>query len=548
MTFEVKETRELARIRAMPERVWDSSDLRRLALALTDKYKTPHGTMTLFDLQARILAEAHQAKGCYISAAVGAGKTLPTALFPHVLKAKRPLLLVPAALKDKTQRDYLALREHWQIQQPYPVLSYELIQHKHSRKILAEFRPDLIVADEAHNLRNMASARARRFLEYFQDNPDTQFCALTGSPTRLSILDYWHILIVAIKEGAPIPYDRSVAEAWGNALDSDVMIRRSPGALSTLCNGSETGDRLTKARQGFRRRMANAWGVVCTTESSSDQPIRFDLIRKVSIPGVVADAIEAVETLGETPNGDILEEQIQVWSQQRELACGFFYYWDPPPPDEWLAARRSWNQFVRLELQAAKPWDSPALVAEAFPNHPRLKAWLSVKDLYDPNLHRTERWLSTYLLEDTIRRVKSPTLVWVDQVEVGRKLSELSGWPYYGSGRQASIDLEAETGDRTVIVSIHAHSAGHNLQMYNRNLYLTIAQGSDAWEQSIGRTHRTGQTREVYTTAYTHFDFLEHSLAKAIESAKYVYDTTGQEQKLLIASMSHKPKRKREKT
>ena len=74
-------------------------------------------------------------------------KTLPTYLAPLVVGAQRPLLLVPAKLREKTHRDFASLRDHWQEGAPIEVMSYEWLGRANAADFLEGFKPDLIMGD-----------------------------------------------------------------------------------------------------------------------------------------------------------------------------------------------------------------------------------------------------------------------------------------------------------------------------------------------------------------------------------------------------------------
>ena len=77
------------------------------ALTYTKRYsRTPHApTMTLRPIQGQMLAEAERAGGLVAMAACGEGKTLTSLLLPSVLRAKRPLILLPAAMRAQYEGD-----------------------------------------------------------------------------------------------------------------------------------------------------------------------------------------------------------------------------------------------------------------------------------------------------------------------------------------------------------------------------------------------------------------------------------------------------------
>lgn len=549
----VPDSAELRRIAALPRRSWTRSELQRLADALTARYRAPGGTWNLLLNQARFCAEVRQCNGGFFAYPVGAGKTIMAAAAPEILDSTRALILVPAALREKTYHDFAEIRRHFTFRKwGVSIMSHEVVQHPNSRRILHESKPDLIVVDESQAFKNTDATRTKRFLEFFAERPDCRLVVLTGSPTDTSLMEYWHQMVLALKDNAPVPYVRRRAEEIADALDSEVKYRREPGALLTLCT-DETGTPLTRARQAVRKRMQDTWGVVIDTQSSCDQPITLHLRADIEIPDALANVMNAARTTSETPNGDVLENALEVAAHVRQLASGFFYLWDPPPPPKWLSARRAWRRFVRETLEASNGLhdpDAPSLVARANPDHPLLRQWLAVKDVYDPDDHRRAQWLSDYMLEAAVALADNrPALVWLDYREVGARLAKHTGWEYLGGGPDASARLQEISrgrwaGKQSLILSRAAHSKGNNLQAWTHNVMLTHPSKPGAWEQAIGRSHRQGQTHPITVAVPAHIDELKDSVQSALRHAAYVYETTGQPQKLLLAKRKWKHKKK----
>ena len=144
----VESTPEIERIAALPRRVWTDEAARELAVLLTRELKTPRGTMELRPVQAVALYEAMECGGLFGPIRVGGGKTLITLLLPLVLEAKRPVLLLPATLVDKTWHDRKILAEHWRLPTNLQIISYELLGLVQSAEKLEYIRPDWIITDE----------------------------------------------------------------------------------------------------------------------------------------------------------------------------------------------------------------------------------------------------------------------------------------------------------------------------------------------------------------------------------------------------------------
>lgn len=86
--------------------------------------------------------------GNFVANGIVIHNTLISLLACLVLEAKRPVLLLPAKLIEKTKRESAALRKHWVIPGYVRLVSYELLGRANHAKLLEEMQPDLIVADE----------------------------------------------------------------------------------------------------------------------------------------------------------------------------------------------------------------------------------------------------------------------------------------------------------------------------------------------------------------------------------------------------------------
>ncbi len=125
MSGGVRRTLELERILALPRR--EPTANAELVEGLTAVLKTPQGTQTLREVQALALHDIGVHRGGFLPVGVGEGKTLISLLAPYVLDAKRPLLLLPASLIEKTERERKLLSRHWRIHRDIRLVSYEML-------------------------------------------------------------------------------------------------------------------------------------------------------------------------------------------------------------------------------------------------------------------------------------------------------------------------------------------------------------------------------------------------------------------------------------
>lgn len=168
MNESVHHTPELARVVALPRRRGDGTPY---VEPLTALLATPEGLaagVRLRPSQALALHDIGVYGGAFCPLGVGEGKTLITLLAPYVLDAKRPLLLLPANLIEKTERDWRRLAVHWRIPNNIRLFSYEMLGRVQSAAELDVYQPDLIVADEVHKLKNRRAAVTRRVSRWMQ--------------------------------------------------------------------------------------------------------------------------------------------------------------------------------------------------------------------------------------------------------------------------------------------------------------------------------------------------------------------------------------------
>ena len=538
---EVRLNDELRRIERLPRRLWDSK-AEGLANELTEILRTPKGTMSLRPIQAVALCEIGMVGGLFGPLRVGAGKTLISLLAPRVAFAKRPLLLVPAALVGKTRRDEAELRLHWRLPEWLRVISYEWLGRAQAAQALEDYAPDLIIADEVHRLKNPRAAVTRRVRRYMQDEPDTHFVGMSGTITKRSILDFAHILRWSHKpEAAPLPRKYTDLELWADALDErkGQLRRADPGALRVLCNEDEEqawpADPRRTARRAFRRRLVETPGVVATKETPIDASI---VMRGVEPPKSrdVDAAFARLRYQWETPDGWPIADGLAMNRHAREIALGFYYVWDPRPPALWLEARRVWAAFVRRTLRYSKTLDSELQVRRVHADAPECVDWLAVRKTFEPRT--VAQWLDGSVAEYCADWAHANGgIVWCEHTCFGELLHSL-GVPYYGRKGETcdGQPIEAHKPGRGLAASIASNATGRNLQAWSRNLIASAPANGLQWEQLIGRTHRDGQQADEVT-----FDVLtacaEHVGAfwQAVRDSEFVYDSTGSPQKLLVA-------------
>ena len=588
-------------------------------------------------IQGYALLEAPLAGGLLGRIGTGHGKTLIDLLLAMVMPGCRVAALFIQAdlLSQFLDRDVPYYGGHWHIPNVVPgsqfvsgrpalhVYTYNKLSSQDASDLLRRLKPDLIILDEAQNLKDPKAARTIRFLRQFAEETGTRLCAQSGTLDSRSIRDAAHLGALALGDDSPYPRDHHSIEEWAGAIDpctcpaakvpgSQCLCRAHPGALLRLCEPGE------HVRDGFRRRTNETRGVVSTSESA----IGTQLIIRRRMPGPVPGGILAAidEALkGTRPDGDRFQEKLQGAACARQLASGFYHRWRYPRGepaeliDEWFIKRKAFNSEVwdalkrpeegldspGLLIRAAERWVSgyevrsghthdgtcydslpedewerhehgvdctdPLCISEwkhtsrlvceqeeqgdvtIVPPHSRrgpLPVWESLNwvDWRDIR-HKVQPvpeavWVSDYVVDDAARWARETRgIVWVEFPELGQRIADRAKVPFYGGGTEASATICNETGKRSIVASIRAHCTGKNLQMFHRNLIVTPPSDGARCEQLIARTHRPGQLAscvEVEVNQQT--DNLAAAFAQAQEFARFIQATSGQAQKLLLAT------------
>lgn len=543
-------TAEISRIARLPRRVWSEEAAARLAADMTQELRTPDGTMSLRPTQAVALFELLEEGGLFGPMRVGAGKTLVSLLAPFVLKAKRPILLLPAALVEKTSHERIELARHWRIPTNLQIISYEMLGRVQFAERLNYIRPDFIGADECHRLKNPRAGVTRRVARYMREHPDTKFMAISGTVMKASVRDFAQLLRWCLKDGAPIPHDGDEVGLWADALDEKVnpISRVRPGALMTLGPAPAGAvDALAGARQVFQSRLLETPGVVATGRNEGVTCSLYVRASQYDVPATTDTLFKEMRETWETPDGWAFSEAVELWRHCRELALGFHYVWDPRPPADWLSARREWAAFVRDVLSRSRSLDTELQVAQACEagslGRSELDAWRGIRASFTPcpralwhdgaALDVCQAWMTHHR-----------GIVWTEHTFFAEELARRSGAPYFGAqgttadGRESIVDAPRRFSGRPIIASIAANGTGRNLQAWSTNLITSPPTGAATWEQLLGRTHRDGQTSDEVIVDVL-FGCREHhdAITRAVAGARAAADTLGHDQKLILSSI-----------
>jgi hypothetical protein len=543
----VKHSPELDRIMMIPRRVVLAPDEEEERIdLLTGHLRTPGGTMRLRPVQAQALFEAHDYQGLFGPIRVSGGKTLISLLAPIVLEARAPMLIVPAALIEKTRNEARKLALHWKLPTFLHIVSYQALGRVSGAGTLENLNPDLIICDEAHKLKNKRAAVTKRVARYMHEHPDTRFIALTGTISKRSLHDFAHLLTWSLKLRTPLPRHYNELEVWGLAIDerpNAVVPPLHPGAILKLATEEDTGGPTQRARTAVRRRINDTPGVVTASGKGCDVSLRVQG-HIVETSAATAAAFDTLRTKWETPDGHPLNDGFAIWRHARELALGFFYKWEIRPPDAWLEARKAWSVLCRKILKDnRRNLDSEMQVALACKEHPEwygdeeYKTWVAIRDTFKPRTVAVP--FDDSVLNYATKWTERGGLVWCEHIDFSRRLSASTGLPYFaGEGLDANGNSIEGFEGTCAILSIEANREGRNLQRFSRSLVVSPPQQGDRWQQLLARTHRDGQEADevicdVVISCAEHVD----AMRIILNDAQYQEDITGDHQKLLLADV-----------
>lgn len=247
---------------------------------LTKNFKRRSGSMSLRDVQNKMLYQAHKAQGLLGLVGVGEGKTLASMLMPHVVNGVvRPLLLIPASMRQQCIYDWNVYNNHFILPSTLMVRSYEELST--NSRLLTELAPDLIIADEAHKLRNFTASRTKRVSRYMQ-RAKPKFIALSGTLTSTSLDDFAHLAKWALGDLSPVPLRKSFIISWSACLDRDGKPSKadklSMGRIVKKFGGTE--------REAFQSRLEKSEGVVISKNSGPPCSLVINLRYPTKCPKV----------------------------------------------------------------------------------------------------------------------------------------------------------------------------------------------------------------------------------------------------------------------
>lgn len=519
--------KELDRILAIPRRNPDkkAEEAQPILNELLQKEK---GTMQLRPYQSLAVLEVYENHGALLFFSVGTGKTLISYLicsFIEILDDTqiRGCLLVPARLIDKTNQDFYSFKTQWQTPSNLVIVSYEKISR--DPNLLDKLKPEIIIADECHKLSNKRSAVTRRVERYLRKNGETWFVGMSGTLVKRSIKDWWHLLQYALPyENQVLPIEYAEIEAWCGALDEKPRYKVALGALKKLATTRKG------VLQKLGERFSTTSGIIMCEKVNELPNLKIEYIH-FEIPEITETA-DVVRDLWETPSGTEFMLALDLYRHLREISQGFCYEWIERPPLKWLNARREFSSFVRSILGNSRSLDTMMQIVEAFKLDPIIKRWKEIEPTF--KLRSRAEWFTYEYFRKISYLVQKRTLLWVSHKTVGKYLEKKSNYMFYTeNGENKNGESINDCKSDVAIVSTQSISEGFNLQRFTRNVILCPPKQGRKWEQLLGRTHRTGQTKDVEAYVCGTLPENREDFEQAILDAQYIQNKTGNKQKLV---------------
>lgn len=443
------------------------------------------------------------------------------------------------------------------------IFPYSLLSTEDTFELLVKIRPDLIVFDEAHHLKNRNSARTKRTLSYWRKYRP-RVVALSGTMTAKSLKDYAHLLMMCLTDKSPLPMEAQVVEDWANVLDSEQAQEQyharttSTGPLRPLINWSNKNFPQTPLafdvmgfRRAFQNRLLTTPGVVSSPPDALGTSVVVENQRADQLKheggAKLLELQDKLEDSWTTPSGDELEHAMLVWKWKNEFSAGFYnsLVW----PDPGVLAERQHISVAEAEALLIRSREHHAALQLY---HKQLRAWFSSrphkpgmdtpmligkemslrgservgKELYDAWTFARDRdfegrierdsipvRVCDYKLRVGIAAAKADParegILWYYHQEIGAWLFELAQKAgldvvHCPAGKAANEFLtkpgaEGRCRGKWLVASLPAHGTGKNLQFLTNQIFVEMPRTEQQAQQSIGRTHRKGQQADQVT-------------------------------------------------
>lgn len=481
------------------------------------------------------------------------------------------------------------------------VMAWSQLSITDTDELIQNISPQLIIADEAHNLANKVSSRYKRINRYMVQNPDTEFVALSGTMGKKSLKDYYHIMKWCLKDQCPLPESLRELDQWCSVLDTTFNEFTSDMTLEPLrlwarrTSGEDFERNISGFRKSYNFRLATTPGVVFAVGNDdlgtsilfNNEPVEFD----DTYPGMeeLQRLRSQLHDMDRSPSGDAIDYAIHKFRYDYELSAGMYNSLIWPSVDkiakrkniteneaselldkskDYHVASQEYNKKVLkwLEEHACEGLDTPMLLGHSMKYHDAkfvgselFESW-QVKNAFDFE-GRVERdskavRVCDYKIQAALKWAKGLKRKAHEGALIWWKLREMGKWAYEVF-KAAGIDVvladaskqgnqiinDEKNYNKIILASVTAYKEGLNLQKQIPYMYfLQFPREAHFVEQATGRNHRTGCPYDelIYTTNFT-LDF-DHQMFSAVLADALFQHQAGSPSRLIYGDYDPVPK------
>ena len=570
---------------------------------------------SLLPEQAQMVAQYLNFQGLFGCAAAGAGKTLTALLIANLAHrgeyteaTPRILYLLPSNLVNQLQhnirwarrkinftapfyffQDYKNVEDRIKLSQKGDgvfVLGYGMLSGRRTEEMIHNVDPDLIISDECHTLTNRRSARTKRIMHYLRNSGKrNRLVLLSGTIVRRTIMEYHHLITMALNEVSPVPIHYREAEILSTALShSEGLIPSGEIRMSKPLAewageewNTQPTDNILGLRRAYNKRLKSAPGVFISNDDKVATSLLLDTV-KTKTRGTygyeeLKELVKQVETEWVTPSGDEFDYVLQKFKWINELWQGFYndLVWpEDHPKVEEAKENHLLSNVLAKELRTflggrhIPHLDTPLLVRNdmkknAAKNVPEslYYAWKEWKEFPKddlPDRLSVPVRVSDFKIQAALEaweEIEDGTggMVWFYNKEFGRWLVEEFTKKYgdrvlFCPAGQKEKQTMVESEGKICISSIAGHGTGTDgLQLkYHNNLVAQDLRTAKIAEQTIARTHRHGQNMDEMTFRILLASKYDDMQLSGILQNAYFIHTTHTRQRLLTGAWVNSPK------
>ena len=556
---------------------------------------------------------------------VGWGKTFisfKVADLAYQKGLRKILLLVPANCIVKTEAEIPELMEETSLNLPIHILggkpkakraklmkedkglfimSYSQLSLKDTTEMIRSIAPEIIIADEVHELKDINTPKTGRIARYMDEFPYTEFCGMSGTLTDKELHDYAHLSRWASRKNSPLPDNGSELDEWNELLSSSFSEHVRGVTFKPMINWARANypeenfeiNEVASLRKAFKYRFKTA---PCHI-SSGDADVGISLMLQNTPVNNPAQYVgwnemnEYMDNVNEfmmNPAGEEIEYALHKFKYLYELTSGFFLelYWQDEDTiakklkinsneayerlyrsqEHLEACQLFWAEQRRWLLENAQDGlDMPSMLEDSMILHKDKEvgaelytryAYMKSKE-FEGLIERAERAhrVCPYKVKAAVdfykplHKKNTGCLFWVHHHEMGRWLcdefrNQGIEYVYADATKKGELAiLNKKNKHLPIIASLSSHGTGKNLQHFSENYFVQFSRSAKTMEQGIGRTHRQGQKADqlIINTNFT-TDFDHEMFAATIADSLYITQTQNK-QKLIYADYNPIPKK-----